>query len=130
MIITPSLCHQMIITPSLCHQMIVARGVCHQIIVARSVCHQMIVARSVWHQINITLSVCHQMQYWPSTDNIRTAKGVFTGTNSYGIISGLQKNVLYKLRVYPYSRGGDGGSSPDRLFTLGKTVCSTHLVRT
>ena len=65
------------------------------------------------------------MQYWPSTDNIRTAKGVFTGTNNYGIISGLQKNVLYKLRVYPYSRGGDGGSSPDRLFTLGKIVCST-----
>ncbi|XP_076455700.1 contactin-like isoform X2 [Babylonia areolata] len=62
------------------------------------------------------------MQYWPATDNIRTALTVFTGKETRGVIRGLQKDLVYKLRVYPLSRGGDGASSPDRLFTLGGEI--------
>ncbi|KAL8623499.1 hypothetical protein ACOMHN_015707 [Nucella lapillus] len=66
--------------------------------------------------------ISYVMQYWPSTDNIRTALTESTGKATQGVISGLQKDTVYKLRVFPYSRAGDGASSPDRLFTLGGQI--------
>ncbi|KAK7482104.1 hypothetical protein BaRGS_00026688, partial [Batillaria attramentaria] len=78
--------------------------------------------REKWYVFSSVRENGKAMQYWPSTDNVRTANGKFTGMDNFGVIYGIQKNVLYKLRIYPYSRGGDGASSPDRLFTLGGQI--------
>ena len=37
-----------------------------------------------------------------------------------GVIHGVKKNTIYKLRVLPYNGGGYGKKSTDLYFTLGK----------
>ncbi|XP_025083867.1 uncharacterized protein LOC112557925 [Pomacea canaliculata] len=59
---------------------------------------------------------------WPYTDNIRTAEIVFTFRNTYGVVRGLKKDVLCKLRVCPINLGGDGASSVELLITLGGLI--------
>ncbi len=42
---------------------------------------------------------------------------------SYKKVTGLEQNVLYNLRVFGYSRGGEGlASSPSIQFILGKSI--------
>lgn len=60
--------------------------------------------------------------WWDMRDNIRTANQTDFGKTSVGVIHGIQKNVIYKLRVVPYNDGGDGAKSPAVFFTLGGMV--------
>ena len=63
---------------------------------------------------------CTQIQYWPSGENIRKAQNVDVGRRNYGTITNLTESVLYQLRVFGYSRGGQGErSSPSVYFTVG-----------
>ena len=48
------------------------------------------------------------------------------GRRNYGTITNLTESVLYQLRVFGYSRGGQGErSSPSVYFTVGGRV--SHL---
>lgn len=63
----------------------------------------------------------YRIKYWRATDNIREARIVDIGRNSYGYIYNLERGIVYKLRVYGFSRGGDGKmSSPVTRFTITK----------
>lgn len=63
----------------------------------------------------------YRIKYWRATDNIREAKIDDIGRNSYGYVHNLERGVVYKLRVYGFSRGGDGKmSSPVTRFTITK----------
>ncbi|KAL5009483.1 hypothetical protein ScPMuIL_011788 [Solemya velum] len=64
----------------------------------------------------------YKLRWWPANDNIQKAKDVVTGKVTYGVIEGIQKNLVYKLRVLAYSAGGDGALSPTVYFTMGGHV--------
>ncbi|XP_076447632.1 contactin-like [Babylonia areolata] len=62
----------------------------------------------------------YKVQYWPSGENIRKARTLDVGRNNYGTITNLTESILYQMRVYGYSRGGQGErSSPAIYFTVG-----------
>ncbi|XP_067686212.1 contactin-like [Haliotis asinina] len=61
----------------------------------------------------------YKMRYWESSENILTAKDVTTlGKETHGIIRGIKKGIIYRLRVLAYNWGGDGKKSPPVFFTL------------
>ena len=61
-----------------------------------------------------------QVRYFQRGENIYVATDVDAGKVSHKTISGFQINVVYELRVFGYSRGGDGlQSSPTLEFVLG-----------
>ncbi|KAL5013277.1 hypothetical protein ScPMuIL_007547 [Solemya velum] len=61
----------------------------------------------------------YMIRYYRSTQNIREAENLDVDKANEGVIYGIKKGVIYKLRVLGYSRGGDGKlSSPATLFTL------------
>ncbi|XP_033745615.1 contactin-like [Pecten maximus] len=61
----------------------------------------------------------YKIKYWESSENIRQAKTLDVEKANVGIIYGLRKGIVYKLRVLGYSQGGDGKmSSPATLFTM------------
>ncbi|KAK7493986.1 hypothetical protein BaRGS_00014868 [Batillaria attramentaria] len=63
----------------------------------------------------------YKMQYWPSGENIRSAQVLDVGRLNYGTITNVSESVLYQLRVFGYSRGGQGKrSSPSVYFTVGE----------
>ncbi|ESO05253.1 hypothetical protein HELRODRAFT_185513 [Helobdella robusta] len=60
------------------------------------------------------------VRYWRRGENIYVAKNVDAGKQIRYILSGLEQYVQYELRVYGYSRGGDGlQSSPTLEFIIG-----------
>lgn len=63
----------------------------------------------------------YRIQYWPSGENIRTANLLDIGRTNEAIITNVTQSVLYQLRVYGYSQGGQGKrSSPTVYFTVGE----------
>ncbi|BFY97822.1 hypothetical protein BsWGS_00861 [Bradybaena similaris] len=62
----------------------------------------------------------YMVQYWKSNENILSAKLVDFGKSNTGVIRNLSSSELYELRVYGYSRAGQGKrSSPTVYFTVG-----------
>lgn len=61
-------------------------------------------------------------------DDIRSANFSVTEKQTETILHGLQQDVIYKLRVMGYSRGGDGKKSPTVYFTVlkGMGVCKSY----
>jgi len=59
---------------------------------------------------------------WDIREDIRNAEEQDFGRLETGIIRGLEKNVIYKLRVLPYNGGGYGTKSTELYFTLGGEV--------
>ena len=70
-----------------------------------------------------------QIWYWPATDNIRTAKVAEFGKVFSGVITGLEKDKLYQLRVFGTSSGGDGKKTPPTFFTLGRCRSLSFMYR-
>ena len=67
-----------------------------------------------------------QIRVWETSDNLRKAYDIDVGRAVSGIVTGIKRHSVYKMRVLGYSRGGDGTmSSPPTMFTLGK--CYTVL---
>ncbi|XP_046353215.1 contactin-like [Haliotis rufescens] len=65
----------------------------------------------------------YKVQYWRYAEDIRKAKMVDTEKNSQAILGNIEKGIIYQMRVFAYSRGGQGKmSSPATLFTLGGEV--------
>ncbi|OWF48663.1 contactin-like isoform X2 [Mizuhopecten yessoensis] len=64
----------------------------------------------------------YKLEYWPRGENFRAAKTVITNKVTNAVIYGIQKDVIYSLRVLGYSNGGDGKKSPTQYFTLGGHV--------
>ncbi|XP_021356952.1 contactin-like isoform X1 [Mizuhopecten yessoensis] len=61
----------------------------------------------------------YMIKYWETSDDIRQAKTLDVEKANAGIIYGLKKGIVYKLRVLGYSQGGEGKmSSPATLFTM------------
>lgn len=49
-----------------------------------------------------------QLRYWVQGADVRSAIDVDCDRNTYGYITGLHTDTYYNLRVFAYSRGGDG----------------------
>lgn len=64
----------------------------------------------------------YKLRYWTNGDDIRTANDVTVGKDTKAVIYGIQKDILYNLRVLGYSRGGDGNKGNTIYFTLGGLV--------
>ncbi|KAL8610221.1 hypothetical protein ACOMHN_038916 [Nucella lapillus] len=63
----------------------------------------------------------YMIQYWPSGENIRRARNMDVGRDNFGTITNLTESILYQLRIFGYSRGGQGErSSPSVYFTVGE----------
>ncbi|XP_046563536.1 contactin-like [Haliotis rubra] len=82
--------------------------------------------RVTWRGISTTTQeeplIGYKVRYWPSTEDIRTARDAMAGKSSEVVIYGVYADFLYRLRVFGYSRGGDGKMSPDVYYTLGGAV--------
>ncbi|KAK6176500.1 hypothetical protein SNE40_014772 [Patella caerulea] len=65
----------------------------------------------------------YKVQYWRTGENIRSALHVDCEKNNNAVVPGLERGVVYQLRVFGYSQGGQGKmSSPATYFTLGGEV--------
>lgn len=63
------------------------------------------------------------MRLWNSGSHIKNATDYDAAKETDLHIDGLRHDVLYKLRVFGYSRGGDGTmSSPTVKFQLGELL--------
>ncbi|XP_076455516.1 contactin-like [Babylonia areolata] len=60
--------------------------------------------------------------YWPYTEDIRTAKVAAFPKVFSGVLHGIERDIIYKLRVLGTNYGGDGKKSPPTYFTLGGQV--------
>lgn len=70
-----------------------------------------------------------QLRYYKTSENIRAATDVIATKITRGILYGVEKDVIYQLRVLGTSLGGDGKLSPTTYFTLGKfisIICFRH----
>lgn len=47
---------------------------------------------------------------------------------TWAILEGIKKDIVYAVRVMGFSRGGDGKKSPTVYFTLGKLIAQTSVV--
>ena len=62
-----------------------------------------------------------QIRYWRQSENRYMSSDVDTYKKTNYVVDGLEKNVMYEMRVLGYSRGGDGlMSSPIIQVILGK----------
>lgn len=62
----------------------------------------------------------YTVRYWKRGENIYVAKNMDAGKEIRYVLGGLEQYVQYELRVFGYSRGGDGlQSSPTMEFILG-----------
>lgn len=75
-----------------------------------------------WRGVNIIQGEAtlngYKLMYWPVGDDIRTANFTVVDKVNEAVIYGLQIDVIYKLRVMAFNRGGDGKKSPTLLFTI------------
>ncbi|XP_060585793.1 contactin-like, partial [Ruditapes philippinarum] len=83
--------------------------------------------RIIWRGVSTTSKEenleGYKIRYWPTTDDVRSAKDVITERDdSEAIIQGIQKDIVYECRVLGFSRGGDGKHSYSVYFTLGGLV--------
>ncbi|KAH9507423.1 hypothetical protein Btru_058044 [Bulinus truncatus] len=60
--------------------------------------------------------------WWNIQENMLNANITVFGLVSTGVIHGIEKDKIYKLRIFAFSNGGDGKKSPDVFFTLGGQV--------
>nr|KAI8744128.1 contactin-3-like [Biomphalaria glabrata] len=60
--------------------------------------------------------------WWNVQENILSANITTFGLITTGVIHGIEKDKIYKLRMVAWSNGGDGQKSPDVFFTLGGQV--------
>jgi len=61
-----------------------------------------------------------QVRYWERGQNLRVATNIDAGKAIQFQLSGLLQNIQYEMRIFGYSRGGDGlQSSPTMEFILG-----------
>lgn len=66
--------------------------------------------------------------YWPVGDDIRTANSTVVDKKNEAVIYGLQIDVIYKLRVMAFNRGGDGKKSPTVFFTILKGITELFFI--
>ncbi|XP_025080702.1 contactin-like [Pomacea canaliculata] len=78
--------------------------------------------RGVSYVLNESPTLGYKIWWWPYTDDIRTANEATFGKEYTGVLHGVQKDIVYVLRVMATSLGGDGTKSPATLFTLGGQV--------
>lgn len=65
----------------------------------------------------------YKVRYWQTTDDVRVAQDIVVDRlQTETLIHGIQKDIVYQLRVLGYSRGGDGKHSKVVYFTLGGMV--------
>lgn len=63
-----------------------------------------------------------QVRWWLRGENIYVAHNIDVGKANRYVLDELKQQVMYEIRVYGYSRGGDGlQSSPTLEFVLGET---------
>lgn len=78
--------------------------------------------RGVLTGINEEVLIGYKLRWYPANEDIKQAINndvIITNRKTEGIITGIEKRVIYKLRVLGYSNGGDGKMSPVTYFTLG-----------
>ncbi|GFS00241.1 contactin [Elysia marginata] len=68
--------------------------------------------------------------YWEVTENIRAAQVADFGLTQTGVIHGIEKDRIYRLRMLALSIGGNGTKSGDVFFTLGKSAATVPRVET
>jgi len=70
-----------------------------------------------------------QVRWWLRGENIYVAHNIDVGKAIRYVLDGLKQQVMYEIRVYGYSRGGDGlQSSPVLEFVLGEALfCCLYL---
>ncbi|XP_055884200.1 contactin-like [Biomphalaria glabrata] len=62
----------------------------------------------------------YKVQVWKAYENLHSAREVDFGMLSTGVIRNLSSSELYQLRIFAYSRAGQGKrSSPSVYFTVG-----------
>lgn len=67
----------------------------------------------------------NQIRIWKLQEDIRTANDTVVPKTNEAVVSGLQNNQIYVLRVLGYSKAGDGGLSEAVYFTItGKIFAS------
>ena len=72
----------------------------------------------------------YQVRWWLRGENIYVAHNIDVGKAIRYVLSGLKQQVMYEVRVFGYSRGGDGlQSHPTLEFVLGETGWHTVLIR-
>jgi len=70
-----------------------------------------------------------QVRWWLRGENIYVAHNIDVGKAIRYVLSDLKQQVMYEVRVFGYSRGGDGlQSSPTLEFVLGETQNSSLLL--
>ncbi|RUS76985.1 hypothetical protein EGW08_015242 [Elysia chlorotica] len=60
--------------------------------------------------------------WWEVAEDIRSAQQTDFGKMLTGVIHGVERDRIYRLRMMAYSNGGDGAKSPELFFTLGGLV--------
>ena len=64
-----------------------------------------------------------QVRWWLRGENIYVAHNIDVGKAIRYVLDGLKQQVMYEIRVFGYSRGGDGlQSSPVLEFVLGEVL--------
>ncbi|XP_023930782.1 contactin [Lingula anatina] len=67
----------------------------------------------------------YKVKYWRTSEKIIDAKDFDAGKDTFATISDLSAGESYYLRVYGYSRGGQGAmSSPMVMFVMAKSGCT------
>ena len=70
-----------------------------------------------------------QVRWWLRGENIYVAHNIDVGKAIRYVLTGLKQQVMYEVRVFGYSRGGDGlQSSPTLEFVLGEMVEPSILI--
>jgi len=66
---------------------------------------------------------CLQVRWWLRGENIYVAHNIDVGKEIRYVLGNLKQQVMYEVRVFGYSRGGDGlQSSPTLEFVLGEIL--------
>jgi len=67
------------------------------------------------------------VRYWLRGENIYVATNVDAGKSIRFVLGNLKQQTMYVMRVFGYSRGGDGlQSSPEVEFVLGSDCAITE----
>ncbi|KAK3105798.1 hypothetical protein FSP39_005948 [Pinctada imbricata] len=65
----------------------------------------------------------YKIYLWPANEHYRTAKVIETEKfDVEWVLYGIEKNMVYAVRVAGFSDGGDGKKSPTVYFTLGGSI--------